>query len=54
MKVTLAVWFLPVTLLNVGLIVAGYALNARVRANRRTMGVESPRPMNLELLGGAT
>jgi heme exporter protein C len=55
MKVTLAVWFVPVTLFNVGLIVAGYGLNGRARANRRrTAGAEGARPMNLELLGGAT
>jgi heme exporter protein C len=54
MKQTLAVWFLPVTLLNVGFIVAGYALNARRRAIRPAPGIEGTRPMNLQLLGGAS
>jgi heme exporter protein C len=53
MRVTLAAWFVPVTLLNVGLIAAGYALNARARELRRAVRVDGPRPMNLERLGGA-
>jgi heme exporter protein C len=53
MKLTLGLWFIPVTLLNIGFIAAGYALNARRRAARPVAGVEGTRPINLELLGGA-
>jgi heme exporter protein C len=53
MKLTLGFWFIPVTLLNVGFIVTGYAINARRRAARPVAGVEGTRPINLELLGGA-
>jgi heme exporter protein C len=53
MKLTLAFWFLPVTLLNIGLIAAGYAAHARRRAARGAVAVETGalRPMNLQLLG---
>lgn len=53
MKLTLAFWFLPVTLLNIGFITAGYALGARRRATRPQPGAEATRPMNLDLLGDA-
>lgn len=53
MRVTLTAWFLPVTLLNGGFIVAGYAIAAAARRGRRTQDVEAPRPMKLDLLGGA-
>ena len=53
MRLTLIAWFVPVTLLNGGFIVAGYVIAAASRRGRRTLDVEGPRPMNLDLLGGA-
>jgi len=53
MKVTLAVCFIPVTLLNVGLIIAAYSRAGRAREQQRTQGDHAPRPMNLHRLGGA-
>jgi heme exporter protein C len=53
MRLTLTAWFLPVTLLNAGFIAAGYAIAAASRRGRWTRDVEGPRPMNLDLLGGA-
>jgi hypothetical protein len=53
MKLTLISWFLPVTLLNAGFIAAGYVLAARARLARPAQDVEGPRPMKLDLLGGA-
>ena len=53
MKLTLLAWFLPVTLLDAGFIAVGYTLAARARLARPAQDVEGPRPMNLDLLGGA-
>ena len=55
MRITLASWFLPVTLLNAGFIAAGYAIAVRSRNGRgRSQDVEAAaRPMKLDLLGGA-
>lgn len=54
MKLTLAVWFVPVTLINIGLIGAGFALNRRRHEDkRRGFEVIGTDRMNLELLGGA-
>jgi heme exporter protein C len=53
MRVTLTAWFVPVTLLNAGFIAAGYTIAAASRLRRRTRDVEGPRPMKLDLLGGA-
>lgn len=54
MKLTLAVWFVPVTLLNIGLIAAGFVLNRRRHEDKqRGFEVIGTDRMNLELLGGA-
>ncbi len=53
MKVTLAVSFIPLTLLNAGLIMAWYTRAGRVRERERTGSDHGPRPMNLQRLGGA-
>jgi heme exporter protein C len=52
MKLTLAFWFIPITLVNAGFIAAGYAIERRWRSGRRARDVEGPRPMKLELLRG--
>ncbi len=54
MKMTLGFWFLPITLLNAGLIVTMYWVHAKRRANRNVTETEAPRAMNLELLGKGT
>jgi len=36
MRVTLAAWFVPVTLLNAGFIAAGFGVAAAARLRRRT------------------
>jgi len=53
MRVTLTAWFVPVTLLNAGFIAAGYTIATASRLRQRTRDVEGPRPMKLDLLGGA-
>lgn len=54
MKLTLAIWFIPVTLMNIGLIVAGYVLNRRRHESKqRGFEVLGTDRMKLELLGGA-
>jgi heme exporter protein C len=53
MRSTLLAWFLPVTLLNAGFIVAGYRIASATRLGRRTREADGPRPMKLDLLGGA-
>jgi heme exporter protein C len=52
MKLTLAFWFVPVTLVNAGFVAAGYAIERRWRSRLRARDVEGPRPMKLELLRG--
>lgn len=53
MKLTLALWFIPVTLLNAGIIYAGWQVHARRRNVRRETEVAGPEAMNLSLLGEA-
>jgi heme exporter protein C len=54
MKLTLAVCFIPVTLLNMGVIAVGFARASRAREHQHAEIASSPRPMNLQRLGGAT
>lgn len=53
MKLTLAVCFIPVTLLNVGIIAALFARATRARDRQHEEAASQPRPMNLQRLGGA-
>jgi len=53
MELTLAVCFIPVTLLNIGIIAAGYVRATRAREHQHSETATSPRPMNLQRLGGA-
>ena len=49
MKLTLAVWFVPVSLLSIGLVVARYSLNKQIRANVRPVsGFEPVMPAKFE------
>ena len=52
MKLTLALWFVPVTLACGGLVAAYYAANRRNRAATADVTPEGGRPMRLEALGG--
>ncbi len=52
MKVTLAYWFLPVTLLSLGLIVARYRSNVRSRAVKHDAQVDPAQPVGFTLAGG--
>jgi len=52
MKITLVVWFVPVTLISAGLVVARFNLNRRVREDERNTAAETVPTGNVRVSGG--
>ncbi len=49
---TLLVWFVPITLMTAGLIVARFGLNCRIRERECTAALEVPAPAGVSMSGG--